>query len=383
MPKISFILNICYLLLLIILPAYTFAQDTATVSETQLYEKARVLDVSNERVQPISGTDTPSHIQTLKIEVISGEDIGKTPTFDNESPMQLLVGETFYVRHIHETADNIDRWSVADVYRLNVLIGIAVLFLALLAVFGGTQGARGLLSLIGSVLTIFYILIPLLYHGYSPILVSIVVSLIIITLGSYVTHGWNKTTTVAVCGMFGTVIVTGLIAYYVVHAAQLTGYSSEESVYLNFDTHGHIDMAGLLFGGIMIGLLGVLYDIAIGQAIVVEELLGLGTQLSRRQVYVRALRVGREHIGALVNTLAIAYVGVALPLLLLIQSSTGGILFTLNSEIFATEIVRILIGSIGLVLAVPVTTSIAAYVLPRIPHNPDSATHHGHSHVHH
>jgi uncharacterized membrane protein len=122
-------------------------------------------------------------------------------------------------------------------------------------------------------------------------------------------------------------------------------------------------MVGLLFGGIMIGLLGVLYDIAIGQAVAIEELFRAGKHLTRREVYLRGIRIGREHIGALVNTLAIAYVGASLPLLLLMQSATTGIAFIINSEILSTEIVRILIGSIGLILAVPITTLIASYML--------------------
>ena len=113
----------------------------------------------------------------------------------------------------------------------------------------------------------------------------------------------------------------------------------------------------------MIGLLGVLYDIAIGQAIAVEELFRAGIHLSRSQIYTRAIRIGREHIGALVNTLAIAYVGAALPLLLIVQDSTYGVAYAINNEIFATEIVRILIGSIGLILAVPITTFLASYML--------------------
>src|SRR4029077_9842404 len=108
-------------------------------------------------------------------------------------------------------------------------------------------------------------------------------------------------------------------------------------------THGAINMVDLLFGGIMIGLLGVLYDIAIGQAIAVEELFRAGLHMNRLQIYTRAIRIGREHIGALVNTLAIAYVGAALPLLLLVQSATYGLAYAINNEIFATEIVRILI----------------------------------------
>jgi uncharacterized membrane protein len=181
--------------------------------------------------------------------------------------------------------------------------------------------------------------------------------------------------------MIATVLITGIGAYYVVHAAHLSGYNSEEDVYLNFNSKGTIDLVGLLFGGIMIGLLGVLYDIAIGQAIAVEELFRAGVHMTRRQIYRRAIRIGREHIGALVNTLAIAYVGAALPLLLIVQDSSYGIAYAINNEIFATEIVRILIGSIGLILAVPVTTLLASYMLAgRTGEAPASGAH---AHYHH
>jgi uncharacterized membrane protein len=136
-------------------------------------------------------------------------------------------------------------------------------FLILLFIFGGVQGVRGLASLLGSLVLIFYVLLPGILGGYSPILASIGVSSLIIIAGSYITHGFNKTTSAAVIGMILTVLVTGLGAYYAIHAGNFSGYTSEENVYLNFNTSGAISMVGLLFGGIMIGLLGVLYDIAI------------------------------------------------------------------------------------------------------------------------
>jgi uncharacterized membrane protein len=194
--------------------------------------------------------------------------------------------------------------------------------------------------------------------------VSIGVSSLIIIVGSYITHGLSRTTSAAVIGMITTIIFTGLLAYAAVTFTRLSGYNSEEAVYLHFNTHGIVDFQGLLLGGIMIGLLGVLYDIAIGQAIAVEELYHAGgAQLSRKMVYKRAIRIGREHIGALVNTLAIAYVGLSLPLLLLYYTSTADYHITLNQEIFATEIIRTMIGSIGLILAVPITTMIAVFMI--------------------
>ncbi len=340
-------------------------------------EVARVSSVSDAQSEIIPGTETPEKTQTLSALVLSGPDAGKTVTFSNDYT-QLSVGETFYLSHTTSTLDGTDYYSVSDPYRLNVLAALAILFVILVVVFGGWQGLRGIASLVGSVVLIFYALIPGILAGYSVVLVSIGVAALIIVVGSYITHGFNRTTSAAVLGMIATVLITGALAYWAVHAAQLSGYNSEEDVYLNFDTNGHVDLVGLVFGGIIIGLLGVLYDIAIGQAIAVEELFRAGTHLTRTQVYRRAIRIGREHIGALVNTLAIAYVGAALPLLLVVQTSSYGVLYGINNEIFATEIVRILMGSIGLVLGVPITTLIATSMLSeKWAHtHPDTGGHH-------
>ncbi len=360
-------------------PATLYSQ-AEIVPDVITFSKARVLAVSNEQIVDIVGTDTEASSQTIRAEILNGVNRGEVITFDNDY-IQLDEGAVFYLRHTTNAVEGSDYYSVADPYRLNILLGLGIVFLLLVFFFGGIQGIRGLASLAGSLVLIFWLLIPGILQGYSPILVSIGVSSLIIIIGSYITHGVTKTTTAAVLGMIGTVVLTGIAAYAIVYAANLSGYSSEESVYLNFNTGGSINMIGLLFGGIMIGLLGVLYDSAIGQAVAVEELFRAGAHMTKAQVYARAIRIGREHIGALVNTLAIAYVGVALPLLLLIATgSDGNLAFMLNSEVFATEIIRILIGSIGLVLAVPITTLIATQLLSGLPKG--SGERHGHAHTH-
>ncbi len=374
---------IFFYLFLIFDASNAFAQ-TATTSAPQgtldVIEKAQVVGVSNQGTSTVAGTNTVSQIQTLKAYVMSGVDAGRTIIFDNDY-VQLKTGDEFYLHHT--TDGNQDEYSVSDPYRLNVLLVLALIFLALTIIFGGIQGVRGFVSLCGSMIIIFYLLIPGILAGYSPAFLSIGIASLIIIVGSYITHGFNRTTSAAVVGMIITVIITGLAAYYFIHAANLTGYNSEEASFLNFNSSGTIDLVGLLFGAIMIGLLGVLYDISIGQAVAVEELLNaanthsneMNSNVNKKQIYKRAIRIGREHIGALVNTLAIAYVGAALPILLLAQSSTYGLAYTINKEIFATEIVRILIGSIGLILCVPITTLIATYFL-----KPGEKTSGGHSH---
>ena len=333
------------------------------VPDTVVLMQARVLSTEDARQQQVPGTDVTSQFQTLHVVALDGPEAGNDITVENDF-LQLQPGDIFYLRHTTNSLDATDYYNVVEPYRLPWVLGIIGFFVLIVLVVGGRQGARALATLAGSLALIFYVLLPGIIAGYPPILISIGIAAIIIIFGSYITHGFTKTTTSAVLGMIATILITGGFAWISVHGAQLSGFSTEESVYLNMNTRGSIDFSGLLLGGILIGLLGVLYDAAIGQAVAVEELIAAGPHLSRRFIFMRALRIGREHIGALVNTLALAYVGVSLPLLLLMYSSdTSGIIFTINRELFATEIVRSAIGSIGLILAVPVTTLIAVLML--------------------
>lgn len=342
-------------------PAHSvFAQSQN--QETNYIERAKVLSVISQSIRTIPGTNTSTTYQSLSAEILEGPDKGKIVEVDNDY-LNLRPGDQFYANHSVGGMDALsDTYNVQEPYRLPALELLVGLFVLTLIIFGGKQGIRGLLSLIASFAVIFYILLPGILAGYSPVLLSIGISSFIIVTGSYITHGFNRTTTAAVLGMIGSICITGLLAYWAVHASLLSGYTGEESTYLQFSTNGSINFVGLLLGGIMIGVLGILYDAAIGQAVAVEELKRAAAHYTSWQLYKRAQRIGREHIGALVNTLAIAYVGVSLPLLLLLHFTSTSFSATINQEIFATEIVRTLVGSIGLILAVPITTLISIWV---------------------
>jgi len=348
------------LLFALLLPAQiAFAESNVTEN---FIERAKVTEIISETIRTIPGTDTNTTYQSLRAEILTGIDKGAVVTVDNDY-LNLQIGDQFYASHTRDGATGLDTYNVQEPYRLPVISVLVALFVLVIIVFGGRQGVRGLLSLAVSLVAILYILIPGILAGYSPILLSIGISSFIVVIGSYITHGLNRTTSSAVLGMIATIGVTGVLAYWSVHAGMLSGYSSDEITYLHFSTHGAIDFVGLLLGGIMIGLLGILYDAGIGQAIAVEELKRAGTHYSPRELYSRAIRIGREHIGALVNTLAIAYVGASLPLLLLLHYSNMSFSATVNQEIFATEIIRTVVGSIGLILAVPITTLISIWML--------------------
>lgn len=352
------------------------AHAQTTTPDTVTIYKAQVLEVVSQQVEDIPGTNTQSTYQTIRAQILNGPDAGTTLTLDNDY-LLLNVGNVFFVRNETNSLDGTDLWSVLEPDRLPTLALFAVLLLIAVCVFGGWQGIRGLVSLGISLFWIWYVLLPGILAGYDPILVAVGVSALIIVGGSYLTHGFNRTTSVAVVGMLCTVLITGLFAYAVIHYGRLSGYTSEEATYLNFDTSGSINFVALLLGSFMIGLLGVLYDAAIAQAVAVEELVRAAPHYTRKDLFTRAMRVGREHIGALINTLAIAYVGASMPLLLLLKlTTTQPLLVTVNEELFSTEIFRMIVGSMGLVLAVPIVSLIAVYYLHGRALGKASETHH-------
>ena len=338
--------------------------------------KARVLEVVSQEKKEVPGTDVQSVYQTIKAEILEGDKKGQTITIENDF-LVLKKGDKFFLRHSIDGLDGREMYSVRDIDRRGAVLGFIILFMAVVIIFSGKQGLRSILSLAGSFFVILYVLVPSLLKGYPPIPTSIAIAAVILFLAIFLTHGFNRESTVAFTGTVLAVILTGILAYMGVTLAHLSGFASDEAVYLNFNTRGMLDFAGLLLGGIMIGVLGVLDDIAITQAAVVSELYNSASHLSKKEIYNKALRVGKEHVGALVNTLALAYTGASLPLLLLFSASDSSMASIINQEIFATEIIRTVVGSIGLILTVPITTFLAVYMLKGY-----KGKHHTHSHTH-
>ena len=364
-------------LIILISPNLSLAQEL--IEDKSEIVKAEVLEVLGQKNITIPSTDTPGFSQTIVVKILEGDKIGETVTIENDYII-LKKGDKFFLFHSVDSFDGIDRYVVHDLDRRPVVIFFIFLFIAVVLFFSGKQGLRSLLGLFGSFLVIFYILIPSLLKGYPPILTSIVVATAILFFAIYLTHGFNRISTVAFSGTVLAVILTGVLAYIGVKLAHFTGFATEEAFYLNLNTRGTLDFTGLLLGGIIIGVLGVLDDIAITQAAVVRELFHSAPHISKKEVYKKALRVGREHVGALVNTLALAYTGASLPLLLLFFSTDSSMFDIINREIFATEIIRTVVGSIGLIMTVPITTFLAVYFLKNYDGEINSSSHIGHSH---
>ena len=358
-------------------PGTLFAQELIQ-DKVEIF-RAKVVEVINQEKKEVPGTDVQSTYQTIKVLILDGNKKGENITIENDF-IVLKKGDKFFLRHTVDGLDGKEMYSVRDVDRRGVVFGFVALFIAVVIIFSGKQGLRSILSLAGSFFVILYVLVPSLLNGYPPVLTSIIIAAVILFLAIFITHGFNRESTVAFSGTLIAVILTGALAYLGVGLARLSGFASDEAVFLNFNTLGTLDFAGLLLGGIMIGVLGVLDDIAITQSAVVSELYNSSPHLSKKEIYKKAIRIGREHVGALVNTLALAYTGASLPLLLLFSTSDSSVSSILNQEIFATEIIRTVVGSIGLILTVPITTLIAVYALRDYKRGGSQGELHTHSH---
>lgn len=350
-------MRIVFVMLLLAVSTPALAQTA--YEEIQDTIRAEVEEIVSERVERIMGTDANTVVQTVNARILEGEQKNEIVTFENDL-VQLKARDSIFLSHVRDM-NGLDIYILQDVDRGWHLAMLFILFVGLLLWFAGWQGGRALVSLLLSILGIVFVLLPALLAGYDPILMSLLISGVILALALFGTHGVSALSTIAYLGTVAAVLVTSAVAWWFVGALRLSGYGSDASVYLNFATRGELDLAGLLLGSIIIGVLGVLDDISITQASVVRELRAANKNLSPTELYQRAIRVGRDHVGSLVNTLALAYVGAALPLVLLFSTSAAPLYFTLNQEVVASELARILVGSIGLILTVPVTTAIAAW----------------------
>ncbi|MCA9365839.1 YibE/F family protein [Candidatus Kaiserbacteria bacterium] len=363
---------------------FVFLQMPFSAFAQQLHEDyqgtwhGKVIEVLDDETRIIPGTDTEQKYQTIRAEVLDGPKEGEVIRIENDY-LELDEGDRFYFNY-YVYIDGTEEYGVLNIDRRIPLLILFLVFVSAVLLLGGWQGLRSLVALFGSVFAIFYILMPGILAGWNPLVISVVVASGILFVAIFFTHGFNRESVVAYSGTMLAVLLTGLLAILSVHLASLSGFADEAATYLNFNTRGALDFTALLIGAIIIGVLGVLDDIAVTQAAVVTELFDSNPSLTRRDVYRRALRVGREHVGALVNTLVLAYTGASLPLLLHFYMSSSSLSMAISSELFATEIVRTIVGSVGLIMTVPFVTLLSVIYLKNYKSKHSHSHSHGHKH---
>ena len=241
------------------------------------------------------------------------------------------------------------------------ILGIA--FALAVVAFGRWRGVLALVGLAATFVVLLLFIVPAILSGEQPLLVAIVGACVIMLAVLYLTHGFSTATTIAVIGTLTSLVLTGVLSALAVQMTRLTGIADDDSNFLAA-FHG-VNMQGLLLAGILIGSLGALDDVTVTQASAVTELARANPKLRPLQLYRSAARIGRSHIASVVNTLILAYAGASLPLLILIAAADRPLGTVVTSPIIAEEIVRSIVGTMGLIAAVPLTTILAAFTVRR------------------
>jgi uncharacterized membrane protein len=333
--------------------------------------KASVAAVESKACPDVPGQEnfTCLHV-TVQIE--EGDDEGETFSFDYSTGPKtraIRAGDNVIVGSIDESqqlqaapGQPPPKYFFLDFDRRFPLLVLAIVFSLVVIALSRWRGLAALAGLVVSLLVLVKFVLPAILEGSDPLWVAVVGGSVIMLLALYLAHGLNAATTTAVLGTLSALFLTGLLALFFVNISIFTGAGSEEAAFLQI-TQSQVNLQGLLLASIIIGTLGVLDDVTVTQASAVWELHKANPEYGIRNLYRSGIRIGRDHIASTVNTLVLAYAGASLPLFLLFSVSNRGLSQVLNTETVAEEIVRTLVGSIGLIASVPITTGLAALVV--------------------
>ncbi|MFE1944315.1 YibE/F family protein [Streptomyces massasporeus] len=297
------------------------------------------------------------------IRVDSGDDKGRTFTeiVQPDQSRQLQEGQEVVVAYEPSAPKDL-QYSVTDINRRLPMGLLAGIFAIAVVVVGRLRGVMALVALAISFMVLNFFILPAILQGSNPLVVAVVGASAIMLIALYLCHGLSARTSVAVLGTLISLLLIGILGSVFIDWAALTG-NTDDNTGLIHGLYPTIDMSGLLLAGVIIGSLGVLDDVTVTQTSAVWELHEANPSMGWRGLYRAGIRIGRDHIASVVNTLVLAYAGAALPLLLLFSIAQSSVGTVANSELVAEEIVRTLVGSIGLVASVPVTTALAALVV--------------------
>ncbi|MEI6532235.1 MAG: YibE/F family protein [Candidatus Roizmanbacteria bacterium] len=336
-----------------------------TLQKPQTYE-ATIIDIV-QKSKKTNGVLNDS--QDIKLKLEEGSEKGKNVTTSvmvnpGGKQQEYVKGERVVVQ-ISQMPDGSELIYIVDYVRTTPLFLLLFLFILIVFIIGRWRGLMSIIGMIFSFLIIIQFIIPSIIAGNNPILISLLASTIVLPVTFYISHGFNAKTTISIVGTCIALFLTGILAIIFVYAVKLSGFDSDEAMFLQTIMGEKIDVRNLLLAGIIIGASGVLDDITISQTAIVEKLIDVQKRPSFWQLYNQAMDVGRDHIASLVNTIFLVYVGASLPLFLLFSHANESYMKVINQEIVATEIVRTLVSSIGIISAVPITTLLACIYLKK------------------
>ena len=352
------------LIFIIIFSLPVLAQDDKPVLPSEI---GKVMSVETFGDIPMSASGELKQVkQSVEVEVLSGSHKGEKVIIDN-----MLMGNPAYdiklkrgdkvILHAEQSDGGMD-FFIADKYRANVLYWLSGFFFALLLIVGKKKGFFSLISILVTLSLIFLVLTPLILSGMNPIFATVLICVFASVVAIYLVGGFNSKSTAAILGTILSLIIAGLLSILTIKFADLTGFSSEESMFL-FSAHPDLNFVGILASAMIIGALGAVMDIGMSISSTVNELFLSNSDMGVRELFDSGMNVGRDIIGTMANTLILAYLGGAMALVLLSNNIDMQKFFNLNQV--ATEISSALIGSIAIVICVPISAIISAYFIKK------------------
>lgn len=338
----------------------------------EIFMQGQILKVIKE-VTDIGDGGYSEVTQTLQVKILDGAQSGNIITLQQGNDARIAqvakyqAGQTVVV---DETLgpDGSKTYTITDTYRIPSLILLSLIFFAFTILVAGKKGLGAVLGLSVSLLVIIGYIVPqMLYNQADPLTVSVIGSFAILFLTTFLAHGFSRQTAIAVGSTFCALLLTYLLSLVAVGLTHLVGLGTEDSYLLELSPGQAINPRGLLLGGIIIGTLGALNDITTTQVASIFALFKANPQQSFVHLLTHGFSIGKEHIASLVNTLVLAYAGSSLPIFIfiLVNPQHLPLWVIINSQSIAEEIVRTVAGSMGLILAVPIATLLAAYLAPK------------------
>lgn len=344
-----------------------YAESEITEESYVEMETAIVLEVSD----VIIDDESIEEYQNVKLKITSGKH--KNEIFDVENYLTSNIAFNIFVEEgekvivsIEETEDGYIDVYISDNMRQHYILYLTIIYILLIIIIGKKKGLKSVITLTITVLAIMKVLLPMILKGFNPIPITIIISVGITIITLFIVGGINGKSISAVIGTSGGVVIAGLLAYYIGSKVKLTGLNSEEAMMLMYIPQEiSFDFRSLLFCGIILGSLGAIMDVGMSISSSIDEINNANSNMTRQSLFLSGMNVGKDIMGTMTNTLILAYTGSTIPMLLLFMAYETSMVKIMNLDIIATEIIRSLSGSIGLVLTIPLTAFSASVLIKR------------------
>lgn len=361
-------------LILILFIMVTWGQavlaDEIQQSSTDYYPRGKVIETLSVVNEDAGYYD--SSIQMLKVKILDGEHEGEEVETQyelnfyqnqNYKSQQLKVGDEVLLYLETNEAGNITSAYVAELVRDKYLLYLVIVFILLMIIIGRMKGFKALISLVITIVAIFKVMVPLIIAGWNPVLISVGICIFVIIISLVIISGFTKKTISAIVGTVGGVVVAGGIALFVGTISKLTGLGNEESQMLMYIPQGtEMDFRGILFAGIIIGALGAAMDVGMSIASSMNEIKANSPDIKTKDLIKAGMNVGRDMMATMANTLILAYTGGSIQLILVLMAYDTSLSNIINWDMIASEVVRAIAGSIGIIFTIPITALVAGLV---------------------